>query len=120
VKCNEYLIVATDYLTKWFEAAVVKKCNQKVAAKFMYNQIICRYGCPLEIVTDQGTHFANELVSKLLKRMSVKHQRSSPYYLQANGLVEKNNGVLTNILGKIILEKQREWDLHIGEALWAY
>jgi len=73
-KQNEYLIVATDYLSKWSEAMPVKKCNKKVAAEFIFGQIICRYGYPLEIVTDQGTHFVNELISDLLQKMSVKHR----------------------------------------------
>lgn len=119
-KRNEYLIVATDYLSKWAEAAPVKNCNQKTAADFIYNQVICRYGCPLEIVTDRGSHFVNELLSTLMRKLSVKHRRASPYYPQANGLVEKTNGIIIGIIGKVVLEKRREWDLHVSEALWAY
>jgi hypothetical protein len=53
---NEYHIVATDYLTKWAEATAVSKADKLIAAEFIYNQIVCRYGCPLEIVTDrEGT-----------------------------------------------------------------
>jgi hypothetical protein len=37
-----------------------------VAADFIYNQIICRYGCPLEIITNQGSHFINDVVKELL------------------------------------------------------
>jgi len=72
-KRNEYLIVATDYLSKWSEAMPVKHCNKKVAVEFIFAQIICCYGCPLEIVTDQGTHFINEVVTELMKKMSIKH-----------------------------------------------
>jgi len=71
----------------------VKHCNKKVAAEFIFNQIIYRYGCPFEIVTDQGSHFVNEVVVGLMQKMSVKHRRLSPYYPQANGLVEKTNGI---------------------------
>jgi hypothetical protein len=49
---NEYLIVASDYLTKWSEAVAVKKCTQDVATDFLFNQVICRYGCPLEVIID--------------------------------------------------------------------
>jgi transposase InsO family protein len=119
-KRNEYLIVATDYLTKWSEAAAVKKCTQDVAADFLYNQVICQYGCPLEVITDQGSHFTSGVVTKLLSKLSVKHRRVTPYYPQANGMVEKTNGILTGIIAKVILDKRNTWDNHVGEALWAY
>ena len=45
---NEYMIMGTDYLTKWSKAAAVKRCTQDVAANFLYNQVICRYGCLLK------------------------------------------------------------------------
>jgi hypothetical protein len=62
----------------------------------------------------------NGLVSKLLGRLSVKHWKASAYYPQANSLVEKTNGILCNILGKVVLDKRRAWDEHLNEALWAY
>jgi len=82
--------------------------------------VICRYGCPLEVVTDQGSHFTSGVVTKLLSKLSVKHRRVTPYYPQANDMVEKTNGILTRIIAKVILDKQCTWDDHVGEALWAY
>jgi transposase InsO family protein len=114
------LIVATDYLTKWAEAATIRKNTKEVVTNFVYNQIVYRYGRPLEIVTDRGSHFVNELVTALLQRLSVKHRQASLHYPQANGLVKKTNGILTRIIEKIILENRRTWDEHIREALWAY
>jgi transposase InsO family protein len=86
----------------------------------LYNQIICKYGCPFELVTDQGSHFINGVVEAPLKLLSVKHKRASPYYPQANGLTEKTNGILTNIIGKVMAQHWRTWDEHVGSALWAY
>jgi hypothetical protein len=63
---NKYLVVATDYLTKWTEVAVVRHNTKHEVADFFFNQIVCRYGCPLEIVSDQGSHFINEVVQELL------------------------------------------------------
>jgi len=114
------MIVATDYLSKWAEANFVKKCNKKTTIDFIFHQIICKYRCPLEIVTNQGTHFVNDLVKELLSKMLVKHRRASPYYPQANGLVEWTNGISAGIIGKVVLDKRREWDLHVSEALWLY
>jgi len=51
-KKNKYLYVATDYLSKWAETALVQKCIKKMVVEFIFNQIICGYRCPLEIVTN--------------------------------------------------------------------
>jgi hypothetical protein len=117
---NKYLIVATDYLTKWTEAAIVKKNTREVVADFLFNQIVCRYGCPLEIVSDQGSHFVNDLIQELLQSMSVKHRKATPYYPQANGLVEKFNRIVCGILAKVVKDNRKNWDQHVGGALWAY
>jgi hypothetical protein len=103
---NEYLIVATAYLTKWAEAAAVKKNTKEIVTDFVYNQIVYRYRCPLEIVTNRGSHFVNGLMSILLQRLSVKYKRASLYYPYTNGLVKKTNSIITGIIGKIILEKK--------------
>ena len=103
---NEYLIVATDYMTKWAEALLMKRAIQIVASDFIFHHIVCKFGCPLEIVTNQGSHFINGVATNLFNRLSVKHRRTTSYYPQANGLVKKTNGILCNIIAKMVQDKR--------------
>ena len=54
---NVYLVVATDYCTKWVEAKALPTKEAVQVAKFLYENIITRFGCPLEFVSDQGSNF---------------------------------------------------------------
>lgn len=58
----QYIIVATDYLTKWVEAKATPKNDVHTTAYFLYGYMFTRYGLPIEIVSDKGTHFLNEVV----------------------------------------------------------
>ena len=53
----QYIIVATDYLTKWVEAKAMVKNDARTTTKFLYKYVFRRYGLPIEIVSDQGGHF---------------------------------------------------------------
>ena len=55
-----YIIMATDYVTKWAEARAVHKADTLVAARFLYKDIITQFGCPLEIISNRGTHFIKQ------------------------------------------------------------
>ena len=59
---NRYILAATDYCTKWVEARALKDNSAKSVARFLYEAIMTRYGCPVELVTDQGGHFINAVV----------------------------------------------------------
>src|SRR5690606_35777148 len=85
---NRYLIVCTEYLTKWPEAAAVTEVKASDVAHFLLRKIIARHGCPAVILSDQGTHFRNQLIRHLCKILGIKHQLSSPYHPQTNGLTE--------------------------------
>jgi hypothetical protein len=54
---NWYILVATDYCAKWAEAKALKDNTTASTTKFLYEYIWCHYGCPIELVRDQGTHF---------------------------------------------------------------
>ena len=85
-KGSKYILVATEYLTKWPIARAVPVANAETVATFIYEEIIYNYGCPKTILTDQGTHFRNKLVDSLCEIMKSKHHVSSPYHPQTNGL----------------------------------
>src|SRR5436190_6444581 len=118
-KGNRYILVVTDYLTKWLEAKAMKEATAENVIRFIYKKIICRHGCPKVILSDRGTHFRNKLVDGLCKKFEIKHKLSSPYHPQTNGLVERFNRTLCESLAKVS-EKEDEWDIHIESVLFAY
>ncbi len=118
-KGNKYILVVTDYLTKWPEAKPMKDATAENVVKFIYEGIICRHGCPKIIMSDRGTHFRNKLVNELCEKFEIKHKLSSPYHPQTNGLVERFNRTLCEALAKVS-EKENQWDEHIEQVLFAY
>ena len=97
--------MATDYCTKWVEAKALQDNMAASTSKFLYECIWCRYGCPIELISDQGGHFLGQVVESLTSFYAVVHKRSTPYYPQANGLAESTNKTLQNILRKIVNER---------------
>lgn len=116
---NKYIVVAMDYFTKWPEAKALKEANAKEVAMFIYEDIICRHGCPKKILSDRGTHFNNQVIEKLVEKFQIKHKFSTPYHPKTNGLVERFNKTLCEALAKLTGE-DKDWDLHIGSVLFAY
>jgi hypothetical protein len=119
-KKNRYIVVATDYLTKWPEARALKGATAIEVAEFIFEDIITRHGCPQVILTDQGTHFRNRLIDSLCHRLGVKHHFSSPYHPQTNGLVERFNRTLWETLFKSLHQHGDDWDNYISASLLAY
>ena len=60
-----YIITATDYLTCWAEAQLVKNCSAATAVKFIFDNILSRFGCPRVLMSDQGSHFLNKTIEVL-------------------------------------------------------
>src|SRR4051812_10657764 len=91
-KGNKYILVMTDYLTKWPEAEAMRETSAKNVVEFIYKRVICVHGCPKVIMSDnRGTHFRNKLVEELCEKFKIRHKLSSPYHPQTNGLVERFN-----------------------------
>ena len=74
----QYIIIATYYLTKWVEAKAMPKNDARTTTYFLYEYIFTRYGLLLEIVSDRGTHFFNEVNDYLLDELMVIHKKNFP------------------------------------------
>ncbi|XP_021827276.1 uncharacterized protein LOC110767920 [Prunus avium] len=115
-----WIITATEYFTKWVEAIPLRKATGAAISNFIREHIVCRFGIPYKIVTDNGTPFVNKQVNSTLTGYGIKHRRSTPYYPQGNGQAEATNKTLLRILSKMVYEYEGGWSLHLPDALWAY
>lgn len=70
------------------------KNNTRTTAKFLFENVFTRYGLPIEIVSDRGKHFLNEVIENLLDVFMVVHKKSAPYHPQINGQAESTNKIL--------------------------
>jgi len=61
---NKYILVFTDYATRWVEAFPTKDMEAKTVAKIFFDEIVCRHGAPKELLSDQGRNFLSEIVKE--------------------------------------------------------
>ncbi|MCO5603253.1 hypothetical protein L7F22_057401 [Adiantum nelumboides] len=104
----------------WAEAKPVKQITSKDVAKFVYEDICCKLGMPLEFLSDKGPGFRGELVDYLCEKLHVHRRFTTPYYPQCNGMNERFNGKLIRMLTKMMQSNVKTWDLELPCALWAY
>ena len=112
--------MAIDYLTKWVEAKATRHNNARTIANFLYQEVFSCYGIPIEIVSDRGTHFLNEVIEHLLAEFMVIHNKSAPYHPQANGQAKSTNKTLCTVITKLVRTSRTNWEFHLQLALWAY
>jgi len=116
---SRYIITATEYLTRWVEAREIKDCIATTVVRFIFDDIITRFGCPKILMSDQETHFINKTVEALTEEFAVHHKKSTPYHPQANGTIEAFNKILETTLMKICSLNKDDWDLRVPAVLWA-
>ncbi|XP_069109495.1 uncharacterized protein [Argopecten irradians] len=108
---NKYIIVLTDYLTKWPEVKAIPTKEASHICDFVI-ETICRHGTPETILTDNGREFCNSINDSLCKSLGITHRLTTPYHPQTNGLTERCNQTLCNALAKYVTETQDDWDLY--------
>ena len=76
------------------EAKALRDNTSTSVARFLYENTMVRFGCPIELVSDQGTHFLNEVIHVLTHWHMIIHKKLTVYYPQANGQAESTNKIL--------------------------
>ena len=117
---NRYIVVITDLFSKWVEAFPIKSTDSETLAQVLVDEVICRYGVPSYLHSDQGANLTSNFMISLCKRLNIQQTRTSAYHPQGNGQVERFNRTLEAMLATVINDHQTDWDLHLPKLLFAY
>jgi transposase InsO family protein len=116
-KSHQFVLVATDYFTKWTKVIPLKNKMHKEVIHFILEHIIYRFGIPKTLTTDRGPSFMSHQVRKFAESLKTKLLSSSPYYVQANGEVESSNKTPIKLIKKKIEENFKKWHEVLSETL---
>ncbi|XP_015159543.1 uncharacterized protein K02A2.6-like [Solanum tuberosum] len=116
---HRFILVAIDYFTKWVEATSYKAVTKKVVDDFVRNNLICRFGVPESIITDNGANLNSHLMKEICEQFKITHRNSTAYRPQMNGAVEAANNNIKRILRKMI-DNYKCWYENLPYALLGY
>ncbi|XP_022027130.1 protein NYNRIN-like [Helianthus annuus] len=116
----KYLIVAVDYFTKWVEAKPLAKITGDNAKKILWEHIVCRFGLPLYLVSDNGTQFTDRIFQEWCTNLHIQQIFTSVAHPQGNGQVERTNRSLLDGIKKRLGHEGSSWVEELPNVLWAH
>ena len=82
---NNFLLVETDYFTKWVEVEAFSTIKYKDITRFLWKSIICRFGIPRVIISYNGPQFDSSDYRKFCIELRIRNLYSSPHYHKLTG-----------------------------------
>ena len=116
----ENVLVLTDHFTRFAQAYPTRDQKAATVAKVLWSNFICHFGFPERIHSDQGRCFESGVVKELCRLAGVQRSRTTPYHPQGNGMTERFNRTLINLLGTLDPEQKADWKSHIESLTHAY
>ena len=116
---NRYALVFQDYLTKWPEVFAVKDRTAPTVAKCLA-ELVWRHGVPTKIIHDRAAEFLLDVLQDTAAILGLKQLPTSGGHPQTDGLVERFNRTLKNMLTKLVEARGKNWDRLLGPVLLAY
>lgn len=117
---NKYVLIVTDYFTNWVEILAVPDQTAITCAERILDEVISRFGCPLDLHSDQGPNYRSAIFAELCRLLEIRKTRTSARNPRCNGKVERFNKTLVRMIRAYLKGQQREWDRHLGCLAAAY
>jgi hypothetical protein len=86
---QKYILIATDYFTRWSETIPLKTINDNQLTSFLESHIITRFGIPKSLVFDNAKYFSSMKLIEFSLERNIKVKNSTNYYPQGNGLASQ-------------------------------
>ena len=116
---HRYVLTLVDKATRYPDAVPLRHIDSRTVSQALLG-MFSHVGFPTTLTSDNGTQFTSEMFEEFLKGLGTQHHLTPPYHAQSNGLVERFNGTLKQILKKLCFERPKDWNLHLPAVLFAY
>ncbi len=113
---NAHILVIIDYLTRWVEAVAVPDVSAQHVCRFL-NSVILRHGPPTKVITDIGSTFTSSEFANILGFHHIEHARTSAGHPQTNGLCERINRTIAQVLTGRVADRHNAWDSELEQAI---
>ena len=117
---NKHVLSVTCCFTKWTESYPLKNITAETVASTLVDQFICRFGVPKIIHSDQGAQFTSQLFQELCKLLGIDKTRTTAFHPESDGLIERTQRTIEDMLSKYIETNQRNWDEVLPLLLMAF
>ncbi|KZS19711.1 Uncharacterized protein APZ42_013760 [Daphnia magna] len=117
---NKSIVVAVYYVTKWEETRALPSADASEVADFLVKCVLLRHGAPPQLTTDQKRCFTAKVTQKVLQALKTNHRTTTAYRSQANGLVERLNHTLADMLSMYVSSDHKDWDESLPFVTFAY
>ena len=117
---KKYLLVYTDYFTKWVETEPLANIKDVDAKRFIWKNIVTRFGVPYVLILDNDLQFDSKTFKKYCSDLGIKNRYFTPAYPQENGQAEAVNKVTVNRLKKRLDDAKGKWVEELPHVLWTY
>ena len=117
---KKYLLVCMDYFTKWVKAESLANIRDVDVKRFIWKNIVTRFGVPYVLISDNGLQFNSKTFRKYCFDLGIKNRYSTPAYTQGNRQAEAVNKVIVNGLKKRLDDAKGKWVEELSHVLWTY
>ena len=117
---NEYIMVLCDYFSKYTVAYAIPNHTAQTVADRIVTEFVAYFGVPEQLHSDQGREFESELFQELCRLLEIDKTRTVPYRPQSDGLVERFNRTVQQMLAMFVNEHRNDWDDHLPYVMMAY
>ena len=117
---KKYLLVCTDYFTKWVEVEPLANIKDVDVKRFIQKNIVTRFGVPYSLIQDNGLQFDSKAFRKYYSDLGIKNRYSTPAYPQGNGQAKTVNKVIVSGFKKRLNDAKGKWIEELSHVLWTY
>ena len=117
---NKYILVASDYFTRWVEAYAIPNQEALTVARKLIDHMFCRFGLPEQLHSDMGAQFESKVIKEVCDMLHIRKTHTTPYHPQSDGLVERLNRTIQSMLATSVNGQVEEWESCLPKVCLAY